>query len=110
MLKCKPSKAKARYLGCGIGDSVGGTLPSPPTFNKCPCVVTGMGYFLADIRKNKVTTKTLGLVQEGFLFSIVSGKLASGSLQLKKKEKINFKSFKNESCKHCTARNNSVAI
>lgn len=85
MLKWKPSKAKARCLGCGIGDSVGGTLPSPSTLNKCPCVVTGMGYFLADTKKNKVTAKTLVLVQEGLLFSVVNGKLASGSLQLKKK-------------------------
>lgn len=43
-----------------------------------------MGYSLANMKKTKVTTKTLGLVQEGLLFSVVNGKLASGSLQLKK--------------------------
>lgn len=91
MLKWKPSKAKARCLGCGIGDSVGGTLPSPSTLNKCPCVVTGMGYFLADMKKTKVTTKTLGFVWEGLLFSAVNGKLASGSLQLKKQHPLKMK-------------------
>lgn len=62
-LKWQPSKAKARCLGCGVGDSVGGTLPSPSTLNKCPCVVTGMGYVLADTEKksHKVTAKPLRL-------------------------------------------------
>lgn len=76
MLKWQPSKAKARCLGCGVGDSVGGTLPSPSTLNKCPCVVTGMGYVLADTEK-KATRSLLSL------WDLHTEKLASGSLQVK---------------------------
>lgn len=57
-----------------------------------------MGYFLADMKKTKVTTKTLVLVQEGLLYSVANGKLALGSFQLKK-----MTSFKNKSCKFCIA-------
>lgn len=50
-------------LGCGRGDSVGGTLPSPSTLNKCP-LWSWMGQLLADREENKVTTKALVRVQQ----------------------------------------------
>lgn len=69
-------------LGCGRGDSVGGTLPSPSTLNKCP-LWSWMGQLLADREENKVTTKALVRVQQSPLsreaqifFRLSSGDMA----------------------------------